>query len=236
LNYNESALQRVRQDRLLIDHVDDWLLELVEHHLGQRILEIGCGLGNFSRHFANRQMYVGVDTSADSVEAVKSEYSGYDNVDAFVADATDQSFLDLAQYQFDTVFSLNVFEHISDDTAAIQNAATVLEPGGNLILLVPAHDWLFGSIDRSIGHYRRYNKHTLGKKLSQAGLRCRELRYVNMVGAMGWIVSGRLLKRQTPPSGQLRLFNKIVPLLKRFEKAVRVPFGITLLSVYTKDQ
>ncbi|MCS7040616.1 MAG: class I SAM-dependent methyltransferase, partial [Caldilineales bacterium] len=139
-----------------------------------------------------------------------------------------------ADHRFDTVFSLNVFEHIEDDRLAMHNAARVLQPGGHLILIVPAHMALYGSIDRAIGHYRRYDKQMIFTLFQQARLQTVLQKYINALGAFGWWINGRLRQQTTPPSGQLRLFNILVPALKRIERVLPPPFGISLLAVGRK--
>lgn len=231
MEYSEAALQKVREDRLLIDEVDQWLYEEIAPYLGQRILEIGCGWGNFARHLTDRALYLGTETSAESIEHVSRMFAGHRNMLFAVADATAPGFADFGRLDIDTVFSLNVFEHIEDHEMALANAARVLRPGGHLILVVPAHMALYGAIDQAIGHYRRYDKRMMAGLFEQAGLHVVTQKYINALGALGWWANGRLRKQQTPPAGQLRLFNLVVPFIKTIERAVPMPLGISLLTV-----
>ncbi len=234
MEYDEAALQKVREDRLLIDEVDTWLYEEIAPYLGHRLLEIGCGMGNFVEHLKDRDYYMGTDVSLDSVIHIQELYRNFPNVQARVVDIVDDAFLGLAGLGFDTIFSLNVFEHVKDDSQALRNAFYVLQPGGKILIVVPAHTWLYGTIDRSIGHYRRYGKNDIEQLLAQTGFILLKQKYVNALGALGWLVSGRILRNTTPPSGQLRLFNRLVPLLKTVERKIPVPFGISLLTVAKK--
>jgi SAM-dependent methyltransferase len=234
MNYSETALQKVREDRLLIDAVDQWLYEEIAPYLGHRVLEIGCGLGNFARHLVDRDLYIGVETSSESVDYVNQLYRDRSNMKAYVADATSDNFVDLARFQIDTIFSLNVFEHIEDHATALRNSHAILQPGGKLILVVPAHMWLYGSIDRAIGHYRRYDKQMIAQLFQHVGLTCIAQKYINSLGALGWWVNSRLRNQETPPSGQLRLFNRIVPLVKWVERKLPPPFGISVLAIGEK--
>lgn len=235
MNYSEAALQKVREDRLLIEEVDRWLYEEIRPYLGRRVLEIGCGLGNFARFLTDRDLYVGIETSPESVDQVNHTFAGQPQMSAYVADATSPGFVsDFRHFAFDTVFSLNVFEHIEDHRAALRHAVELLQPGGNLILVVPAHGWLYGSIDRAIGHYRRYDKGQASTLFQDAGLVPIAFKYINALGALGWFVNGRLRKQETPPTGQLRLLNVIIPLVKAVERIVPMPFGISLLAVGQK--
>lgn len=231
MQYDEVALQKVREDRLLIDAVDQWLFEEIQPHLGQRVLEIGCGLGNFARHLVDRQLYVGTETEPSAIAEVERAFAGAPTMRFHVADATAPGFRDFGRLGLDTVFSLNVFEHIEDDQAAFDNAFHVLQPGGRLILIVPAHAWLYGSIDRAIGHYRRYDRRLMSQRLEASGFRPIAMKYLNAAGALGWFVNGRLRAQDTPPAGQLRLFNRVVPVLKAIERTVPPPVGISILAV-----
>ena len=153
---------------------------------------------------------------------------------ALVCDVTSDDFLQLADYDFDTVFSLNVFEHIEDDARALSHVSQILSEGGYFVLGVPAHNWLYGTMDLSIGHYRRYNSQMLQDLFVAAGMQCVKQKYINAAGAVGWFVNGRIRRQETPPAGQLELMNKVVPWLRRFETIIPMPFGITILTVGKK--
>jgi hypothetical protein len=129
---------------------------------------------------------------------------------------------------------LNVFEHIEDDAAALSSTYNILAQGGTLILIVPAHAWLYGSMDSSIGHCRRYTKAMLKQKLDAAGFQTIQLKYINLLGAVGWFINGKLLKRKTPPADQLKLLNRWIPLLQKAETIIKPPFGISLLAIARK--
>jgi len=231
INYDEYALQQVRELRLLIDHCDAWLFQEVEPFLGQRVLEVGCGLGNLTRHLTDRSLVVGIDLSAKSVAHVQAQYAAHPNLHALVYDVTDPAVLELARFEFDTAIMLNVLEHIEDDKLALKHVRQILCPGGQVIVIVPAHKWLYGSMDRSIGHYRRYDKEMMARKMQAAGFHVRVQEHMNVLGMLGWFINGRILKQRVPPTGQLKLFNLIVPVVQRCERLVDLPIGLSLLSV-----
>jgi 2-polyprenyl-3-methyl-5-hydroxy-6-metoxy-1,4-benzoquinol methylase len=232
--YDEQALQDVREKRFLLGQFDTWLYDEFRPFLGSRILEVGCGLGNLLGHFSDRELVVGIDTSADSIEAVRDHFSGRPNVLAFHLDISDPEATSLARYRFDTIVSLNVFEHIEHDDLALNHSWEILEPHGKCVLIVPAHQWLYGTMDRSIGHYRRYTKANLARQLRNTGFRVHQLKYINMLGALGWMVNGQVLRSVTPPSGQLKLLDRFVPSLRKCEELIQAPFGVSLLAVAEK--
>lgn len=231
MQYDEKALQAVRERRLLIDEYDFWLIEELRPFLGQRVIEVGCGLGNLLKHFIDRELVTGIETSSETVAEVKQKFAGFGNVSIFEYSITNPSVLTLQEMEFDSAVSLNVFEHIEDDELAMRHTGLLLKPNSYFVLIVPAHQWLYGTMDSSIGHYRRYTKDQAKEKLEKTGFKIVQQKYLNTLGAIGWFVNGRLLRRTVPPSGQLRMFNKIVPLLKMAERAFPPPFGISLMTV-----
>ena len=97
-------------------------------------------------------------------------------------------------FSFDTVVCLNVLEHVKDDLRALSFMRTVLEPGGRLVLQVPAFQFLYGSVDRAIGHYRRYTRRDLALKMRQAGFEVEDSFYMNVIGMAGWFWNNRIMK------------------------------------------
>src|SRR6185295_819539 len=93
---------------------------------------------------------------------------------------------------FETVFALNVVEHIENDMLAIRNCHKLLKKGGKLIILVPAFQSLYNGFDKELYHYRRYTKHTLNKLFKENSFHLVESKYFNALGILGWYVSGKL--------------------------------------------
>jgi SAM-dependent methyltransferase len=229
--FDDWALQQVRERRFLINRFDEWIYDEISPYLGQRVLEIGCGLGNLMRLLLDRELVVGIDPDRDSINHLRLAYNDRTNLQAHPLDICDPKVLELKASHFDTVVSLNVFEHIEDDVGALRHIRELLEPGGHLVLIVPAHSWLYGTMDSSIGHYRRYDKALMNDKLAQAGFVPVVQKYLNVLGMLGWFVNGRILRQRVPPSDQLRLFNLIVPMLRAVERRYLPPVGLSLMSV-----
>ena len=127
-----------------------------------------------------------------------------------------------------------MLEHIKDDAAALRCFRDILVPGGRLVLLVPACPSLYSKIDAGLDHYRRYSRAELGSKLEVAGFRVEHAGFLNLPGALGWFMNGRILRRNMLPKYQLKLFDLFVPLLK-IERRLKIPFGLSLLAVGRKD-
>ena len=228
--FDQKHLREVQETRLLIDQLDTWLFRMIEPYIGDRVLEVGCGMGNYIQQLTDRDSIVGIDISSECVEFINHEYRDYDFIHSIECDVNSSEFLDLKHYSFDTTLSVNVLEHIEDDLHALQQISNVLAENGHLILILPAHAELFGTMDSSVGHYRRYTIKDLAEKLNSTGFNPVLQKYINPLGAFGWFINGRILKRNTPPTGQLKMFNTLMPVVKVLDK-MSLPFGISVLSI-----
>jgi len=213
----------------------DWQGRLVTRELGQRVVEVGCGLGNFTRLLLDREVVIALDTEPACIERITARYADHSNLHAFVCDAGSRVFPDLSRFRPDSCVCLNVLEHIEDDRQAIHNMAAVLGPGGVIVLIVPAFEVLYGPIDRNLGHYRRYSLDTVRKLADDAGLHIRKSNYMNAVGFFGWWANARIFKREAQSEGQIEFFDqRIVPLMSRLEAIAPPPFGQSLFVALEK--
>jgi hypothetical protein len=111
----------------------------------------------------------------------------------------------------------------------------ILTPGGHLALLVPAFQFVSGTIDELVGHKRRYGREELSGKLSGAGFYIVELYYMNFIALPGWFVNNCVLKRKKESVSQVLFFDRfIVPWLKIIEDVFHPPFGLSLVAVCKK--
>ena len=114
----------------------------------------------------------------------------------------------------DSILCSNVLEHIKDEQAALKNMHAVLKPGGRLVLVVPAGRWLYGSMDKVLGHWRRYSKTGLVTQLSGEGFEVETVFSMNKPGVLGWFMNGKVFHRKTLGKFQMKLFNALVPVFK----------------------
>jgi len=213
-----------------------WLADRFEKSLGRRVLEIGAGFGNMTRHLTPREMIIASDLDAVALEYLRGAFR-------------DDPSIRIASYRFplqpgqrreleglalDTVVCLNVLEHIEDDVSTLADLLSILKPGGRLVLIVPAHARLYSSLDVHLRHFRRYEKPELEKKIRDAGFVLEDCRFLNRPGVFGWYVNGRVLRRRVLPRGQLSLFKLVLPLL-RSEETNPPSWGLSLLAIARKD-
>ena len=212
-----------------------WQGRLVTRELGRRVIEVGCGLGNFTRMLLDREAVVALDAEPECIERLKARYPDQPNLSAFVCDAGQALFPDLSAFRPDSCVCLNVLEHIEDDRQALRNMASVLGPGGVIVLIVPAFEELYGAIDRNLGHYRRYRRGSMRELAAGAGLRVRKAHYMNFVGFFGWWANSRVFRREAQSEGMIEFFDRrVVPVLSRLEGWSAPPLGQSLFVVLEK--
>ena len=134
--------------------------------------------------------------------------------------------------QFDAVVSSNVLEHIPDGIEAevVRASHALLKPGGVSRHWVPAGPGIYGALDERFGHHRRYTRKRLVRLFEDAGFTVERCRYFNLIGWAGWWWNGRVKKAKAIDKRQAIFFDRwIVPVIKRVEPAVPLPWGQSLL-------
>jgi SAM-dependent methyltransferase len=206
-----------------------WMFDRLRPWIGQRVLEVGSGIGNLSVFLQDRERVVLTDTEPWYLARLRERFGGRANIEVArlylpVVDGA------LAAQRFDTVICLNVLEHIEDDVASLAVMRGLLAPGGRVVLLVPALPALYGTLDRALGHFRRYTRPGLIAKLCGTGLAPRHVEYFNLAGIPGWWVTGRLLRRSLIPAASLRWYDALVPLF-RLERLLPWRVGQSLIAI-----
>lgn len=223
-----------RLDRL--GRYNRWIFDRVRPWAGQRVLEIGSGTGTMTRFLYGRELIVPSDRETAYLDRLRNAFRRRPGITVERFDPeSDDEITALQRYRFDTVMCLNILEQMDDDEAALRRMYEVLEPGGTIIVYVPADSKLYGPLDRGVGHKRRYDRLELSQKLIRAGFEVRETAYQNGFGRLGWIVNSKLLRRSELPSGQSRLFDMMVPILRRLE-GQNPASGLSLVAVGRKPE
>jgi ubiquinone/menaquinone biosynthesis C-methylase UbiE len=208
-----------------------WQSRLVLPELGQRVVEIGCGIGNFTQNLLTRQSVVAIDIEAGCIERLRERFPNQPNLHSFVREAG-AALDDLKAFDPDSIVCLNVLEHIGDDVTALRNMASILPRGGAIVLIVPAFQALHGPIDRNLGHHRRYSRQAIARMAADAGLGVRKMHYINFPGFFGWWVNAHVLHREAQSIVQIQVFDRlIVPIISRAESLIHPPFGQSLFCV-----
>jgi len=213
-----------------------WQRRLVIRELGSRVIEIGCGIGNFTRLMLDRDAVLALDAEPGCIERLRQRFPNQSNLQAVTCDVMAPEFREFESFRADCCVCLNVLEHIEDDRDALRRMAAVLSPGSVLILLVAASPSLYGRIDQLLGHHRRYTRASLSRLAAEAGLNVKTAYYLNAVGFFGWWTNSHILKLDAQSPGQIEFFDRyIVPIAWRVENFVHPPFGQSLFVVLKKS-
>lgn len=220
--------------------LNQWMFESIRPYAKGKILEVGSGIGNISDIFASRKMPLSLsDYKEEYCQLLKKKFAGQPEIEGIYQ-------IDLAVKDFEvkyagllgafnTVFALNVIEHIGDDALAVANAAKLLAPEGHLILLVPAYQYFFNRWDQQLGHYRRYTGKSLQTLLSRE-FDIVKTWYFNLAGIFGWWWFGSILRKGLISEGHIRAYEKLVPLFRLADKISLHRIGLSVISVGRKKQ
>ncbi len=211
---------------------------LMRPYLGKKVLEFGAGIGNQTSLFLEETRNVhSIDIDENLLGKLRSLTLPHPRL--VVQRISIQELAGRKDFQssFDSVVSSNVLEHLSDanETTAAEAMFMLLKKGGYAVHWVPAFPALFGSLDESFAHYRRYTKETARALFRSTKFDIIGTSYWNMIGCLGWLFYGKVLRvRSIPRSSALGFDRYIMPLLQRIEPKIWRPFGQSLLIVARK--
>ena len=223
----------------LADHLNSWMYNSIKPFCQGKILEIGSGVGNISEYFLNDKAEILLtDIREGYCASLRDKFNGsntllgIETLNLVDADFDKKFSIHLGCY--DSVFALNVVEHIFDDQLAVSNCYKLLKPGGRLVVLVPAYQWLYNNFDAELEHYRRYTRKRLESIFLKSSFSIYHSQYFNAAGIAGWFVSGKLQHHRIIPAGQIRLYNKLVGVFRLFDKLILNSFGLSVITVGKK--
>ena len=231
-------------DRVMVENLEvmysaanyrRWMYHRISPYIGQRILEVGAGIGNFTSMILDRDLVVATDKYQACVDYLAARHGDRLKVPPLRLNLSEPDGLPV-DFEFDTVVCLNVLEHVEGDHDALVYMRTKLAPGGRLIVLVPAFQFLYGPIDRAIEHYRRYTRDELVTKMERAGFRVEQSCYMNAIGIVGWFIINRVLKMEGESEIQVSWADRYVaPWAERLERVLPPPFGLSVIAVGRVD-
>ena len=207
-----------------------WLADTIRPFVGERVLELGAGIGGLTINLVPRSEYWACDPNPLMVRELSKlsltrPYIRGLHVDPASPDGLPQN------RGFDTVILQNVIEHLDDDVGALRKARLLVAGAGRVVVLVPQGPWLYGSLDRVLGHARRYSRRQLLDAASAAGLECEKILPFNRAGSVAWWINARLLRRANFPVLQIVTLNWLVPVLRMTDRLLPAP-PLTLVGIF----
>jgi SAM-dependent methyltransferase len=212
---------------------NNWTVNIFKSHLQGDILEVGCGIGSFTEMLVSYGNVYACDIDENCIEQTREIIDREANVG--FGDIENGKYF-FSKKIFDTITCINVLEHIEYDKKTLKNIYHLLKPAGVLILLVPAHPFLYGKIDQEIGHYRRYTKKDVRALLEDADFDVVYARKMNGLGGIGWWFTGKILKDTSVSEKKLQFFDKIAPFVLPIEKIIEPMIGTSVLAIAKKNK
>ncbi len=209
-----------------------WMADVIRPHVGDRVLEIGAGIGNMSVNLMPRATYWATDVNPFYLSYLETLRPSRPYLNVAYTDGMKAESFPVGQ-NFDTIVCLNVIEHVEDDVGALRNIRDTLVDGGTAIILVPQGPELYGSLDEVLGHCRRYTEEQLAAVAGQAGFQVEKILKFNRPGVPAWWLNGKVLKRQTFGMGQIRLLNALTPIFRLVDPWLPFP-PLSLIAILRK--
>ncbi|MBI2640546.1 MAG: class I SAM-dependent methyltransferase [Candidatus Sungbacteria bacterium] len=206
---------------------------------GRDVLDMGCGSGFLMDILRRRGKNVlGIEPLPEMIALARRHFPGLTILKGHAEELEK-----LVEQPVDTIIMADVLEHIENDTEQLKKVYTRLRNGGELILVVPAHQFLYGERDRRMGHYRRYSRGALRRLLAENGFLVSSLRYWDMLGFLPYLLSEKVLQRPLEAglrsSDQKGLAKKILQRVLQLwfrgvENNFDFGFGLSLICIAKK--
>jgi len=211
-----------------------WIGKTLRPFVGDRVLELGAGVGILTNQFIPRETYLAAESNPNHIRSLQSYAFGKPYLHVLNIDPCDREHFDGLRERFDTAVIVNLLERVSDAKALLTNLWTALEPGGRIIVMVPQTPALYGTLDRKLGRNCRYRASDLTHELQAAGFRLETTLNFNRVSVPGWWLNGKLLRRQRISRIQLKMLDVFLPVLTKLDRFL--PWkGLSLIAVAVKD-
>ncbi len=211
----------------------NWLTGLLRPALGDTVLEVSAGIGNIAgRLMARRLQYVATERDPMYLHALRNRFLRTPSVSVREFDPDRPSDVEALGGPFDTVLCLNVLEQ-AEEPAFLDALFEKTKAGGALVVLVPQGPALYGTLDRTLGHKRRFRKKELEQLLMKHGFTVERMFDANRIGAPAWWLFSRVLRRRQINRVTLKLFDKTVWLWRRVDRLMPWP-GLTLIAIARK--
>lgn len=227
------------QELDLFAHATNWkryYTSIIRSYFGKRVLEVGAGVGATTAVMCDgtQDQWVCLEpdpnlrSRIDHLISVKKLPACCVTRGGFVSGLE-------AEISFDTCIYIDVLEHIEDDHAELEAATAHLVSGGRLIVLSPAFNFLYSPFDKSIGHFRRYDK-KMFEQLTPRDGRIEKMIYLDSIGMATSLVNRFLLHQSMPTIEQILFWDQqMIFLTKWIDRLIGYQRGRSLLGIWIKE-
>lgn len=232
---NHSYIGKDLESMSFAINYSEWIIEMFAPFTGSNIAEVGAGTGNLTNLFTkldNVDSITAFEPSEEMHQRLKTNTTHSNKI------STVNSTASLAAHnyvnRFNSVFYINVLEHIKNDDNEVKHMHSMLKDNGYACIFVPALSWLYSDFDKSIGHYRRYHKEDLKKLFEKNGFNTIKIKYIDMPGIIPWYINFVLLRRNLDAKSTKIYDSFVIPIIKKLDNLIDFPLGKNLILIGQK--
>jgi len=227
-------MKKIQYDGFELDHFDSALnfrkyqISLITKFIKGKFLEVGAGKGGLIPFYKNLTKNITIiEPEKKLFKILKKNYS---NKRFSIKNQTIKS----VKKNYDTIIYYDVLEHIKNDLNEVKLASKKLNKNGHLIFSVPAYQTFYSSFDKSVGHFKRYNKKDFIVLRKRTGLKIEKLAYYDSMGFLFLVLNKLFSLKQTNLENKVYLWNLLMPISKLIDLLTFNKFGKSLLCVFKK--
>ena len=213
------------------DNYRSYQIELFENYVGKEILEVGAGRGKIIEILAqnSEKQFTLLELDKNFFDILNNKFNSK-NIKVL-----EERTQNIKENKFDTIFYLDVIEHIEDDRFELDTAYNLLKKNGHLIIIVPAFQILFSKFDQKVGHFRRYRKEFFKRYSEEKNLKIKKLVYFDFLGFFIILFSKLLnLSNSKKTTLGIKIWNFLIPLSRLIDKITFHSIGKSILCIYEK--
>ncbi len=227
-------MKQVQYDGFELDHFDSatnfrfYQLSIIKKYLKDSFLEVGAGKGGLA------SVYKKLLKNITLIEPDKKLFKILKNKFKEKKIIIEKKSIKNIKKKFNTIIYFDVLEHIENDLLEVKSAAKKLKLGGHLIFSVPAYQIFYSDFDKSVGHFKRYNKNDFIQISKKSGLKIEKLIYYDSIGFLFLSINKIFSLKSTNLKFKISLWNLLIPISKIIDFITLNNFGKSILCVYKK--
>ena len=213
------------------DNYRSYQIELFENYVGKEILEVGAGRGKIIEILSqnSEKQFTLLELDKNFFDILNNKFNSK-NIKVL-----EERTQNIKENKFDTIFYLDVIEHIEDDRFELDTAYNLLKKNGHLIIIVPAFQILFSKFDQRVGHFRRYRKEFFKRYSEEKNLKIKKLVYFDFLGFFIILFSKLLnLSNSKKTTLGIKIWNFLIPLSRLIDKITFHSIGKSIVCIYEK--
>ena len=213
------------------DNYRSYQIELFGNYVGKEILEVGAGRGKIIEILAqnSEKEFTLLELDKNFFDILNNKFNSK-NIKVL-----EERTQNIKEKKFDTIFYLDVIEHIEDDRFELDTAYNLLKKNGHLIIIVPAFQILFSKFDQKVGHFRRYRKEFFKRYSDEKNLKIKKLVYFDFLGFFIILFSKLLnLTNSKKTTLGIKIWNFLIPLSRLIDKITFHSIGKSIVCIYEK--